>query len=42
LLHLKGLQAELVEIDLSKPRPQWFLDINPAGKVPALVHDGKH
>jgi glutathione S-transferase len=41
LLHLKGLQAELVELDLSKPRPQWFLDINPAGTVPALVHDGK-
>lgn len=41
LLHLKGLQAELVELDLSKPRPAWFLDINPAGKVPALVHDGR-
>lgn len=41
LLHLKGLQAELVELDLSKPRPAWFLDINPAGKVPVLVHDGR-
>lgn len=40
LLHLKGLQAELIELDLSKRRPAWFLDINPAGKVPALVHDG--
>lgn len=41
LLHLKGLQAELVELDLSKPRPPWFLEINPAGKVPVLVHDGQ-
>lgn len=41
LLHLKGLSAELVELDLSKPRPDWFLKINPAGKVPALMHDGK-
>jgi glutathione S-transferase len=41
LLHLKGLQAELVELDLSKPRPSWFLDINPAGKVPALVHNDR-
>jgi glutathione S-transferase len=41
LLHLKGLQADLVELDLSKPRPSWFLDINPAGKVPALVHGGR-
>ena len=41
LLHHKGLQADLIELDLSKPRPSWFLDINPAGKVPALVHDGK-
>jgi glutathione S-transferase len=38
LLHLKGLDAKVVELDLSKKRPRWFLDINPAGKVPALVH----
>lgn len=41
LLHLKGLHAELIELDLSKPRPAWFLDINPAGKVPALIHNGR-
>jgi glutathione S-transferase len=35
------LQAELVELDLSRPRPAWFLDINPAGKVPALIHEGR-
>lgn len=38
LLHHKGLKADLVEIDLSKPRPDWFLKMNPAGKVPVLVH----
>ena len=41
LLHLKELHADLVEIDLSKPRPPWFLKINPAGKVPTLVHDAR-
>ncbi len=41
LLEMKGLRAEVVELDLSKPRPTWFLDINPAGKVPAVVHGGK-
>jgi glutathione S-transferase len=41
LLQVKGINSELVEIDLSKPRPQWFLEINPAGKVPALVHRGR-
>lgn len=41
LLEMKGLRAEVVELDLSRPRPAWFLDINPAGKVPAVVHEGK-
>jgi glutathione S-transferase len=41
LLQVKGINSDLVEIDLSKPRPQWFLEINPAGKVPALVHRGR-
>jgi len=41
LLEMKGLRAEVVELDLSKPRPAWFLDINPAGKVPTVVHEGK-
>lgn len=34
-----GLQYEKVEIDLSAPRPQWYLDINPRGLVPSLKYD---
>lgn len=30
------LPFEVVEIDLSVPRESWYLDINPAGKVPAI------
>ncbi|GAC1339711.1 MAG: glutathione S-transferase family protein [Beijerinckiaceae bacterium] len=41
LLDLKNIDAKLVEVDLSKKRPDWFLAINPTGKVPVLVHDGK-
>jgi len=41
LLDLKRIPCEAVEIDLTKPRPDWFLTINPAGKVPALVHRGR-
>jgi len=40
LLTFKGIEHRLVEIDLTKPRPDWFLELNPAGKVPVLVHDG--
>ncbi|WP_373049310.1 glutathione S-transferase family protein [Vulgatibacter sp.] len=38
---LKEIPHELVEIDLSKPRPAWFLEKNPLGKVPAIEHDGQ-
>jgi glutathione S-transferase len=41
LLGIKNIDAKLVELDLSKKRPDWFLAINPAGKVPAIVHAGK-
>jgi glutathione S-transferase len=41
LLGIKNIEAKLVELDLSKKRPDWFLAINPAGKVPAIVHAGK-
>jgi glutathione S-transferase len=41
LLRLKNIDARLVELDLSKNRPDWFLAINPAGKVPTIVHGGK-
>jgi glutathione S-transferase len=35
LLSIKNIDARLIELDLSKKRPDWFLAINPAGKVPA-------
>jgi glutathione S-transferase len=38
LLSIKNIDARLIELDLSKKRPDWFLAINPAGKVPAIVH----
>lgn len=35
----KGVEFELHEIDLFN-RPEWFREISPYGKVPALRHDG--
>lgn len=40
LLTLKGVDFDLREIDLTQPRPAEFLALNPAGKVPVLVHEG--
>ncbi|KAL5612568.1 hypothetical protein BROUX41_004337 [Berkeleyomyces rouxiae] len=36
-----GTEVEEVTIDLSKPRPDWYLKINPKGQVPTLVYDDK-
>ena len=41
MLALKGIDYELAEIDISKPRPAWFKELNPLGKVPVLRHDGR-
>ncbi|MBA1147747.1 glutathione S-transferase family protein [Ectothiorhodospiraceae bacterium WFHF3C12] len=41
LLDLKQVEHDLVEIDITKPRPDWFLELNPAGKVPVITHRGK-
>lgn len=41
LLALKGIPFDLHELDLSKPRPADFLELNPSGKVPVIVHDGR-
>ncbi|KAG0232306.1 hypothetical protein BGW42_008272 [Actinomortierella wolfii] len=38
-LKLAGIEAEHVEIDLSVPREEWYLKINPYGAVPALKVD---
>ncbi|KAF9923550.1 Glutathione S-transferase protein [Linnemannia zychae] len=36
-------EHEVVDIDLSVPRPDWYLkDINPYGQVPALKIDNEH
>ncbi len=37
VLHEKGLDFELVEIDL-KQTPDWYLALSPTGKVPLLLH----
>ncbi|BFZ59008.1 Glutathione S-transferase dhar1, mitochondrial [Saitoella coloradoensis] len=44
-IHLALLECNithtLIEIDLKSPRPDWFLEMNPEGKVPVLkVGDG--
>eukprot|EP00899_Mesostigma_viride_P016408 jgi/Mesvir1/24769/Mv22024-RA.1 len=39
-LHEKKIPFEEKYVDLTN-KPQWFLDINPEGKVPALRWDGK-
>lgn len=36
-----GIAFEEHIIDLNSPRPQWYLDINPKGLVPALIVDGE-
>lgn len=41
LLRLKEIPFELTEIDFSKPKPDWFLKLNPLGQVPVIVHEGK-
>lgn len=41
MLALKGIEFELVEIDITKPRPDWFKALNPLGKVPVLRHEGR-
>src|SRR5690625_2515466 len=41
LLELKSIPFELVEIDITRPRPDWFLQLNPAGKVPVIAHQGR-
>jgi glutathione S-transferase len=41
LLLLKRIPFEVVEIDISKKRPDWFLKINPKGQVPVIEHEGR-
>jgi glutathione S-transferase len=41
MLALKGMHFKLTEVDLTRPRPAWFLALNPLGQVPVIVH-GEH
>ena len=41
VLAAKGIEYERVNINL-KDKPEWFLELNPLGKVPVIEHpDGK-
>jgi glutathione S-transferase len=40
LLAELGQTAELREVPLAQPRPEWHLAVNPTGGIPAIVHDG--
>lgn len=41
LLGLKGIAFDLTEIDITRPRPEWFLKLNPLGQVPVITHEGR-
>lgn len=41
VLTLKGVPFRLTEIDITKPRPDWFLAMNPLGQVPVIRHCGR-
>lgn len=40
LLRLKDIQFELSEMELTRRMPDWFLKLNPLGKVPVIQHAG--
>jgi glutathione S-transferase len=41
LLRLKNVAFALEEIDITRPRPQWFLALNPLGQVPVIERGGR-
>lgn len=41
VLKLKGVPFALTEIDITRPRPAWFLELNPLGQVPVIRHQGR-
>ncbi|MGG5811354.1 glutathione S-transferase family protein [Falsiroseomonas sp. CW058] len=41
VLALKGVPFTLTEIDITRPRPDWFLAMNPLGQVPVIRHAGR-
>jgi len=40
-LKIKNVPFTLCEMSLGKPRPEWFLKLNPEGKCPVLEHEGE-
>ena len=41
MLAAKGIEYECININL-REKPEWFLELNPLGKVPTIEHpDGK-
>ena len=41
VLAAKGVPFRLTEIDITRPRPDWFLALNPLGQVPVIRHRGQ-
>jgi glutathione S-transferase len=41
VLAVKQINHELHEVDITQPYPERFLEMNPVGKVPTVVYDGK-
>ena len=41
VLTLKGVAFRLTEIDITRPRPDWFMAMNPLGQVPVIRHRGQ-
>ncbi|ARN76097.1 glutathione S-transferase family protein [Oceanicoccus sagamiensis] len=41
LLELKGVSYQYTSVKDFNPAPDWFLTLNPLGKVPVLIHQGK-
>jgi glutathione S-transferase len=37
LLAVLELEYETREVPLSRPRPQWYMDVNPFGRIPTLL-----
>ncbi len=37
LLSVLGLEYETCEVPLSRPRPTWYTDVNPYGRIPTLL-----
>jgi glutathione S-transferase len=41
LLKLKNIEFALTEIDITRPRPDWFLRLNPLGQVPVIRYQDR-